>query len=127
VAAEPVDAPAPEPVVVASAPAAAQAPASEMQSDSALDAAPSGKKRIVVQAGCFQVEANAIQIKDRLTAKGFAVTMIHDRDRSGRDWYVLRTAAFPDQASAADMVQKMRDAGQSDVVIVKLAPPSHGA
>lgn len=78
-------------------------------------------KRIVVQAGAFQSEANAYKLTKQLGAKGIAsLTVIHDRDREGRDWYIVRTSEFATREGAEAVAQSIRDAGQSAAMVMRI-------
>ena len=79
-------------------------------------------KRLVVQLGSFQVEANANKLTSQLKAKGIAdLVVVHDRDRQGRDWYVVRTPDFATQEAAEAVAQSIRDAGDADARIIHVS------
>ena len=79
-------------------------------------------KRLVVQLGSFQVEANANKLTSQLKAKGITdLVILHDRDRQGRDWYVVRTPDFATQEAAEAVAQSIRDAGDADARIIHIA------
>jgi septal ring-binding cell division protein DamX len=81
-----------------------------------------GGKRLVVQLGSFQAEANANKLTSQLKAKGITdLVIVHDRDRQGRDWYVVRTADFATQEAAEAVAQSIRDAGDADARIIHIA------
>ncbi len=79
-------------------------------------------KRLVVQLGTFAAESNAHKLTSQLKDKGIAELMvIHDRDRQGRDWYVVRTADFASQEAAEAVAQSIRDAGQADARVMRIS------
>ena len=79
-------------------------------------------KRLVVQLGSFQAEANAHKLTSQLKEKGIAdLVVIHDRDREGRDWYVVRTADFATREAAEAVAQSIRDAGQTDARVIRVS------
>jgi septal ring-binding cell division protein DamX len=79
-------------------------------------------KRVVVQLGSFQAEANAHKLTSQLKEKGIAdLVVIHDRDRQGRDWYVVRTADFASQEAAEAVAQSIRSAGQADARVIRIS------
>ncbi|HXP74552.1 MAG TPA: tetratricopeptide repeat protein [Stellaceae bacterium] len=79
-------------------------------------------KRLVVQLGSFQDESNAHKLTSHLKAKGIAdLVVIHDRDRQGRDWYVVRTEDFATQEAAEAVAQSIRNAGQGDARVIRIA------
>ena len=81
-----------------------------------------GGKRVVVQLGSFQEEANANKLTSKLKAKGIAdLVVTHERDRQGRDWYVVRTSDFATEEAAQAVVQSIRDAGDADARIIHIA------
>ncbi|MGH7124846.1 MAG: SPOR domain-containing protein, partial [Stellaceae bacterium] len=81
-----------------------------------------GGKRLVVQLGSFQAEANANKLTSQLKAKGIAdLVVVHDRDRQGRDWYVVRTPDFATQEAAEAVAQSIRDAGDADARIIHIS------
>ena len=81
-----------------------------------------GGKRLVVQLGSFQDESNANKLTSRLKAKGIAdLVVTHDRDRQGRDWYVVRTEDFATQDAAEAVAQSIRNAGQADARVIRIA------
>jgi Flp pilus assembly protein TadD/cell division protein FtsN len=84
-----------------------------------------GGKRIVVQLGSFQAEANANKLTSQLKAKGIAdLQIVHYSDRQGREWYAVRTPDFATQEAAEAVAQSIRDAGDADVRIVHIASAS---
>ncbi len=83
-------------------------------------------KRLVVQLGSFQAEANANKLTSQLKAKGITdLVIVHDRDRQGRDWYVVRTSDFATQEAAEAVAQSIRDAGDADARIIRIASSSN--
>jgi Flp pilus assembly protein TadD/septal ring-binding cell division protein DamX len=110
----------PTPIPV-SAPAAGAPPASAPVSIAHKTPAVAGK-RLVVQLGSFQAEANANKLTSTLKAKGIAdLVVVHDRDRQGRDWYVVRTPDFATQEAAEAVAQSIRDAGDADARIIHIS------
>jgi Flp pilus assembly protein TadD len=76
-----------------------------------------GERRIVVQIGSFQVEANAHKALDQVTGRGFKdFAIVHSHDRQGREWWVVRTGTLSDEAATA-MVLDLRQAGESAIVM----------
>ena len=76
----------------------------------------------MVQLGSFQAEANAHKLTSQLKDKGISdLVVIHDRDRQGRDWYVVRTADFATQEAAEAVAQSIRDAGQADARVIRIS------
>ncbi|HKX07505.1 MAG TPA: tetratricopeptide repeat protein [Stellaceae bacterium] len=111
---EPPSAPAPSPTPVS-------APATTTPVVTAHKAS-AGGKRLVVQLGSFQEEANANKLTSKLKAKGIAdLVVTHERDRQGRDWYVVRTSDFATEEAAQAVVQSIRDAGDADARIIHIA------
>jgi septal ring-binding cell division protein DamX len=81
-----------------------------------------GGKRLVVQLGSFQAEANAQRLTSMLKQKGIAdLVVVHDRDRQGHDWYIVRTADFASQEAAEAVAQSIRDAGQADARVMRIS------
>lgn len=82
-------------------------------------------KRIAVQAGAFQSEANANKLTKQLAAKGVGgLTVIHDRDRQGRDWYVVRAGDFATSEAAEAVAQSIRNTGKSGALVVRISAPA---
>ena len=95
---------------VSDPPAPAAAPAARKTADA-------GERRIVVQIGSFQVEANAHKALDQVVGKGFKdFAIVHDHDRQGREWWVVRTGTLSDEAATA-MARDLHKAGESAVVV----------
>jgi Flp pilus assembly protein TadD/cell division protein FtsN len=115
--------PAAEPQSVAALPAAPEASPATSEPVSAAHKTPAlAGKRLVVQLGSFQAEANAHKLTSQLKEKGIAdLVVIHDRDRQGRDWYVVRTADFASQEAAEAVAQSIRDAGQADARVIRIS------
>jgi Flp pilus assembly protein TadD/septal ring-binding cell division protein DamX len=102
-------------------PTPVSAPATSAPVSTAHKTAAAGGKRLVVQLGSFQAEANANKLTSQLKAKGISdLVIIHDRDRQGRDWYVVRTADFATQEAAEAVAQSIRDAGDADARIIHI-------
>jgi Flp pilus assembly protein TadD/septal ring-binding cell division protein DamX len=79
-------------------------------------------KRLVVQLGSFQAESNAHKLTSQLKDKGIAdLVIIHDRDRQGRDWYIVRTADFATSEAAEAVAQSIRNAGQADARVMRIS------
>jgi septal ring-binding cell division protein DamX len=111
------------PVRVALAPVST-GPAVGSAASSNRKAAAVAGKRIVVQAGAFQSEANAHNLTKQLGAKGIAsLTVVHDRDRDGRDWYIVRSSEFATREGAEAVAQSIRDAGQSAAMVMRITAP----
>lgn len=112
-----------EPPSIASLPPTpVSAPATSVPVSTAHKTPAVAGKRLVVQLGSFQAEANANKLTSQLKAKGIAdLVIIHDRDRQGRDWYVVRTADFATQEAAEAVAQSIRDAGDADARIIHVA------
>ncbi|HKF72589.1 MAG TPA: tetratricopeptide repeat protein [Stellaceae bacterium] len=111
-----------EPSAAAPPPTPVSAPSTSAPVTVAQKAPAVGGKRLVVQLGAFQVEANANRLTSQLKAKGITdLVIIHDRDRQGRDWYVVRTADFATQEAAEAVAQSIRDAGDADARIIHIA------
>ncbi len=109
---------------VASLPPApvAPAPAASAPTPSAQKASVDGGKRLVVQLGSFLAEANAERLTSQLKTKGIAdLVVVHDRDRHGRDWYVVRTADFASSDAAEAVAQSIRNAGQPDARVIRIS------
>jgi len=109
---------------------AAPTPVSAVSVDGAT-AAPGHKlaavtdKHIVVQVGSFHDEANANKLTKQLAAKGIAnFSVVHDRDRQGRDWYVVRSSEFATREAAEAVAQSIRNAGDNTpAMVVRIAAP----
>jgi Flp pilus assembly protein TadD len=114
---------APDPQSVAALPAAPVAPAAASAPAVAPHKSPAvAGKRLVVQLGSFAAESNAHKLTSQLKDKGIAELMVvHDRDRQGRDWYVVRTADFASQEAAEAVAQSIRDAGQADARVIRIS------
>jgi multidrug efflux system membrane fusion protein len=85
----------------------------------AADRSPAASgKRLVVQLGSFQLEANAHRFTSQLKAKGIDVVIVHDRDRRGGDWYVVRTPDFASQEAAEAVAQSIRSAGEAQARVM---------
>lgn len=140
---EPVQAAAdpPAPLAAAAPPQAAPAehaetspaaPTIEMQP--VLDPAPTAKDAkpetapssggFAVQLGSFAGEANARKLADELAAKGYEVSVVHNRGADGRDWYAVRAGGYDSAAAAAAAAKHMRAAEQLPAVVVHLHAPS---
>ena len=103
-------------------PVPVSAPATSAPASTAHKTPAGGGKRLVVQLGSFQAEANANKLTSQLKAKGITdLVIVHDRDRQGRDWYVVRTADFATQEAAEAVAQSIRDAGDADARIIHIA------
>lgn len=114
-------APAPESVAALPPPPVAAPAASEPVSAAHKTSAIAGR-RLVVQLGSFQAEANAHKLTSQLKEKGIEdLVVIHDRDRQGRDWYVVRTADFATREAAEAVAQSIRDAGQADARVIRVS------
>jgi Flp pilus assembly protein TadD/cell division protein FtsN len=114
----------------------AETPSTEPQSEAALTPAPAtpapaanahktpavSGKHLVVQLGSFLAETNAQKLTSQLKAKGIADLVItHDRDRQGRDWYIVRTADFATQEAAESVAQSIRNTGEADARIIRIS------
>jgi cell division protein FtsN len=111
-----------EPQSVAALPAPVAAPAPSEPVSPAHKTRVVASKRLVVQLGSFQAEANAHKLTSQLKEKGISdLVVIHDRDRQGRDWYVVRTADFATEEAAEAVAQSIRNAGQADVRVVRIS------
>ena len=111
-----------EPQSVAAVPAPVAAPAPSEPVSPAHKTPAVASKRLVVQLGSFQAEANAHKLTSQLKEKGISdLVVIHDRDRQGRDWYVVRTADFATEEAAEAVAQSIRNAGQADVRVVRIS------
>src|SRR5579872_2145268 len=112
--------------VAALPPPPVSAPAASTPAASTTHKTPAaGGKRVVVQLGSFQAEANANKLTSQLKAKGIAdLVIVHDRDRQGREWYVVRTPDFATQEAAEAVAQSIRDAGDADARIIHIAAAS---
>ena len=112
----------PKAQVASTEPASAPAPAPASTPLVTAHKTSSGGKRLVVQLGSFQEEANANKLTAKLKAKGIAdLVVTHERDRQGRDWYVVRTSDFATEEAAQAVVQSIRDAGDADARIIHIA------
>jgi len=81
-----------------------------------------GGKRLVVQLGSFQAEANANKLTAQLKAKGIAdLQIVRYSDRQGREWFAVRTPDFATQEAAEAVAQSIRDAGDADIRIIHIA------
>ncbi|MGE5203250.1 MAG: tetratricopeptide repeat protein, partial [Acidobacteriota bacterium] len=79
--------------------------------------ADAGERRIVVQVGSFQVEANAHKALDQVAGKGFKdFAIVHDHDRQGREWWAVRTGTFSDEAATA-LARDLHKAGEPAIVV----------
>ena len=103
-------------------PTPVSAPATSAPPATAHKTATVGGKRLVVQLGSFQAEANANKLTSQLKAKGIAdLVIVHYSDRQGRDWYAVRTSDFATQEAAEAVAQSIRDAGDADARIIRIA------
>jgi len=108
--------------VAALPPEPAAAPVPSEPSSAAHKTQAVAGKRVVVQLGSFQAEANAHKLTSQLKEKGIAdLVVIHDRDRQGRDWYVVRTADFATEEAAEAVAQSIRNAGQADARVIRIS------
>jgi Flp pilus assembly protein TadD/cell division septation protein DedD len=110
-------APTPEPPQVAEAPA----------SEPATDIAPAKSKSMAsaesgfaLQLGSFSSEANARKLADQLNRKGYEVGVAHNRDREGRDWYIVRAGGYATADEAEAAARHIREAEQVPAVVVHL-------
>jgi cell division septation protein DedD len=78
----------------------------------------------VVQLGSFASEANAHKLADQLNHKGYDVAVVHNRDRDGRDWFVVRAGGYASADEAAAAARHMREAEQVPAMVVRLRKPS---
>lgn len=88
-------------------------------------AAPGARIAIAVQVGSFEAEANAHKLSEKLAAKGYNLVVIHEHDRRGKEWYVVRSNNFEHQEAAELMAQELRNIGELGAMVVHL--PSSGA
>ncbi len=115
---EPATAPAMTPTPVS-------APAQSAPATMSHKASGAGGKRLVVQLGSFQAEANANKLTSQLKAKGITdLVIVHYSDHQGREWYVVRTPDFATQEAAEAVAQSIRDAGDADARIIRIASAS---
>jgi Tfp pilus assembly protein PilF/cell division septation protein DedD len=111
-----------EPSSAPLSPTPVSAPAASAPVSTAHKAPAVAGKRLVVQLGSFQAEANANKLTSQLKAKGITdLVIVHERDRQGRDWYVVRTPDFATQEAAEAVAQSIRDAGDADARIIHIA------
>jgi Flp pilus assembly protein TadD len=88
-------------------------------------AAAGARIAIVVQVGSFEAEANAHKLSEKLAAKGYNLVVIHEHDRRGKEWYVVRSNNFEHQEAAELMAQELRNIGELGAMVVHV--PSSGA
>ena len=116
---EPATAVTPEPAPAETAVAAAE-PGSDPAHDNAAKAAPAAAGGFALQLGSFSSEGNARKLADQLNQKGYAVAVVHNRDRDGRDWYIVRAGGYATADEAGAAARHMREAEQVPAVVVHL-------
>jgi cell division protein FtsN len=72
-----------------------------------------------VQLGSFSSEANARKLAEQLNGKGYAVTVSHDRDHDGRDWFTVRAGSYGSSDEAAAVAQRLREGENIPAVVVR--------
>jgi Flp pilus assembly protein TadD/cell division septation protein DedD len=108
------------PAQTAMAPAAS-APAPR----AAKPASPAAKRGFAVQLGSFASEANAQKLAEMLNVKGYdGISVVHHRDRDGRDWYAVRTGGYDSAEEAGAAARRIHEMEQLPAVVVHLHIPS---
>jgi Flp pilus assembly protein TadD/cell division protein FtsN len=74
-------------------------------------------ERFTVQLGSFQTEETARRLADNFAAKGIVVSVSRANDRSGNDWYVIRSGEFASADDANALVTQIQSIGGAPVVI----------
>ncbi len=90
----------------------------------AVASANDNAKQLVVQIASFQSETIATKLSEELTAKGMGnLSVVHDRDKAGHDWYAVRTAEFTSPQAAESAAQNLRNNGAFGAVVLRVAAP----
>jgi Flp pilus assembly protein TadD/cell division protein FtsN len=102
----------------------ASTPAEPPASSVASAEMPQAEEGFVVQVGSFASAANAKKLADHLNRKGYDMAVVHNRDRDGRDWFIVRAGGYANADEAAAAARHMREAEQVPAMVVHLKKPS---
>lgn len=82
----------------------------ESQGEALLEVGKKGNFNLVVQAGAFRKEGNALRFYDTLRAKGYEVFSSEAKVR-GKKWYRVRIGYFDSLDSAKQVISRLKKSG----------------